>query len=435
MRDSSLAIIGACLTILILAIGPFLQQIIAFQNEPIAEPTASIPIAQNYDPPNNNQQTTLLVDMKAAVVDGALTTSVNTYQVTPSCSTGNCTWPAYQSLAVCSACAVTDNSEIAKLLDFSQVNITVLNELDYCAVAPFWTPTALNSGPNYLTTLTPTLAFPNHGLLLADIFLIGGKKTFECILTFCLQTYTATVSSGVFTETILNTTHQTSPTSILTSYDDDGDGDGTSYDFPVLSFPHSPNKHTITPDSLYYLSAYLNSTFAGQVVSAVDNGENSEASLTITSDAVEAIYMLLTSQDTPDPSLIFANTAKSLTRAIRTHASETESQDVTRAMGSALHNSTFIRVRWAWMSLPALIQVCTLIFLGAVILLTQRAGLEAYKDGVLPALFLGINEDSRREMGRLPLLEDMDRVAEGTSMMLRDRANVGWGLEGVGGKA
>lgn len=372
--------------------------------------------------------------MKAAVVEGALTTSVNTYQVTPSCSTGNCTWPTYQSLAVCSACAVTDNSEIAKLLNTTDDNITIANELDICFVALFWTPTKLNFGndPGYLMTVTPTLAFPNHGVLLADIFLIGGKKTFECILTFCLKTYTATVSSGVFTETLVNTTDQTSSTSLLTSYNDAGDG--TSDNFPTLSFPPPHDTYTVTPDALYYLSAYLNSTFAGQVKSAVDNGENSESSLTITNDTVEAIYMLLNSQVTPNPFLTFANTAKSLTRATRAHASGTEDQAVTRAMGSALHTMTIIRVRWAWMILPPFIQICALIFLRAVIWMTQRAGLEAYRDGVLPALFLEIDEESRRGMGRLALVEDMGRVAEGTSMMLRDRLDVGWGFEGVRGK-
>jgi hypothetical protein len=91
------AIAGACLIVLLLAVGPFVQQIIAFEDRPVSQSTASIPTAQNYSTTADVDQNSLSVDMKATVLNGALTTPVVEYQDLPNCATGNCTWANYQS--------------------------------------------------------------------------------------------------------------------------------------------------------------------------------------------------------------------------------------------------------------------------------------------------------------------------------------------------
>jgi hypothetical protein len=80
--------------------------------------------------------------------------------------------------------------------------------------------------------------------------------------------------------------------------------------------------------------------------------------------------------------------------------------------------------------LPAAVQLLAVLFLVAIIHLTRRAGLEAYKDGVLPVLFHGIDEESRRNIGRLWLV-DMAEMAEKTEMVLVDRRSAGWSLSSV----
>jgi hypothetical protein len=44
--------------------------------------------------------------MEAAIMNAALdpTAGSSTFDITPTCPTGNCTWPFYQSLAICSSC-------------------------------------------------------------------------------------------------------------------------------------------------------------------------------------------------------------------------------------------------------------------------------------------------------------------------------------------
>jgi hypothetical protein len=377
------------------------------------------------------QPTTLSVDMKAAVLDGALSTSTVEYKNTPFCATGNCTWSSYQSLAVCSACAVVDGSEIEKLLNVNPSLLLQLEEAGFLVVFPYWNPLPLNTAdPAYVANPLPTLAFQDHGILVADVFLIAASKPFECILDFCVKTYNASVNGGNFTETEIKRVHQRGPTRMIDSYNDASDG---SYNYPVLNFSQEDvtESHYIVPDSIYYLSQYINSTFEGNVSNAPDNGENSEGSLTFSSDVVEALWNMIYDDGQLTPDILFENTAKSLTKVIRENAYESDGSKNTLAMGNMLHNETFISVRWPWIILPATLQLFALAFLVVVIRVTKQAGLEAYKDGILPTLFQGIDEESRRDMGRVMLLSDMAMVAENTQMILHDQPSAGWSLSTV----
>lgn len=375
-------------------------------------------------------QQTLIVDLKAAVLNGAVTTSSIEYKNTPSCATGNCTWTNYQSLAVCSACAAVNDTEIGNLLGLNKTTLTILEEVGGLYVIPFWDPLLPQTGPSgkYTEKAPPTLAFQDHGILIADVFLMAASKTFECILDFCVKTYNASVEQGNFVESEIYSIHQRGPTTMIVGYNEDSALANAYLNFPPDTVAGS---HYIEPDEAYYLSQYINSTFWGSLAQAPDNGANSESSLTFSNDVVEAVYTIMEEYGRSTPDIIFENTAQSLTKVIRANANQSGGSRDTLAMGNALHNETFISVRWLWFILPAAVQVLVLTFLAAIIYITRRAGLEAYKDGVLPALFQGIDEESRNKIGRLTLLSDMDEVAENTEMMLVDLPSAGWSLSSV----
>lgn len=419
------AITGACLTVLLLAVGPFVQQIIAFEDRPVSQSTASIPIAQNYSPETTPSVdiNSLTVDMKAAILNGALSTSALEYQNVPSCATGNCTWGNYQSLAVCSACAAVGATELGMILKLDDV--TSLEEAGVFIVYAYWDP--FETSAYYAEKKTPTLAFPDHGTLIADVFLLNLFGTFECILEFCVKTYNASVKNGNFIETEIKSTHQRGTTSMIAAYNHFAYGAG--YNFPPLNFTDDVGIHTIDPENTFYLSQYINLTFMGSVGDAPDTSNGFEGQVESSSDVVEALYTLMVGGNNPNatPDVIFDNTARSMTKVIRANAHTSDGTAKTLALGQALRNETFISVRWLWLILPAAVQLLALAFLVAIIHLTRRAGLEAYKDGVLPVLFHGIDEESRRNIGRLSLA-DMAEKAEKTEMVLVDRHSAGWSL-------
>ncbi len=96
---------------------PFAQQIVVYRaREDVAtsNPHSSINTALNYtwvlpgDPSSPSPQYVPILPMKAAVWGGLFAADIN--PVPPyDCPTGNCTWPGFSTLAVCSSCvSMTD---------------------------------------------------------------------------------------------------------------------------------------------------------------------------------------------------------------------------------------------------------------------------------------------------------------------------------------
>jgi hypothetical protein len=200
---------------------------------------------------------TVTYQVTKALYDGLLSpVNAELPPVKPSCSTGNCTWDVYQSLAVCGSTAdVTDQlSDIwaivpaaantpAPLLtigDFpTEVNVTgfflpngagILNStLNLTSNEPALLPasTPSNNGQQYPTHID-SLAFPNVAQPLGNFFVIftvpapaGGSDipdglplaqvAFECILQLCVQSYNTTTVDGVsstkVTSSFINNTY------------------------------------------------------------------------------------------------------------------------------------------------------------------------------------------------------------------------------------
>jgi len=134
-----------------------------------------------------------------------------------------------------------------------------------------------------------------------------------------------------------------------------------------------------------------------------------------------SIFQALTGADTPDqdteafvPDLrpLFDNVAGALTTTLgNDFISMVGSNPEGRARGIAEHYDAYIHVRWAWIILPAVLQVSVLVFLFLVIWNTHRSGIDAYKGGVLSILFHGIDEGSRQQMEPLNRAIEMDTVA------------------------
>jgi hypothetical protein len=111
---------GAVIVILALAMSPFAQQIVVYEpREDIAtsNSNSSIKTALNYtwvlpgDPSSQSPQFVPILPLKAAVWGGLFAADIN--PVPPfDCPTGNCTWPDFSTLAVCSSCvSMTDYME------------------------------------------------------------------------------------------------------------------------------------------------------------------------------------------------------------------------------------------------------------------------------------------------------------------------------------
>ncbi|KAL5318279.1 hypothetical protein ACEPPN_013338 [Leptodophora sp. 'Broadleaf-Isolate-01'] len=106
LRFHHIAALGALVTIVTIAVDPFVQQAIRFYPCGYVETNslASVPVAHSYAPPQNLLEP-LEVAMVGAIYDGLLNLSFNGSTVTSKCPTGNCTFPIkYTTFGVCSSC-------------------------------------------------------------------------------------------------------------------------------------------------------------------------------------------------------------------------------------------------------------------------------------------------------------------------------------------
>lgn len=194
--------------------------------------------------------------MKAGVQNGLLPGSVLA-ETQPLCATGNCTWPLYKSLAVC-----TRGQDVSTHLVYSdhvdeinglKVNISrwslndrtyietgydVINRLNMSSAAkpnPFGGPSQISNALDFSDTIT----FSDNPYPLADVFLIyltfaNGTEfrhsAIEFILEWCVQDFNTSVVSG-----IANTTRKGSTNKCKGDRESGG---------PLIGYAHSPSNHS-----------------------------------------------------------------------------------------------------------------------------------------------------------------------------------------------
>lgn len=95
----ALPALGALFMVVTVAVNPFMQQLIRYQLRDVEQGAALIPVAYDHGRSSGNA----LIEVAASI--GFLSSLYFRFNVTASCSSGNCTWPPYQTLGVCSSCA------------------------------------------------------------------------------------------------------------------------------------------------------------------------------------------------------------------------------------------------------------------------------------------------------------------------------------------
>ena len=338
--------------------------------------------------------------MKAAIYNGLFNTNSTTFDITPDCSTGNCTFPEeYQSLGVCSQCVNVTNLITSTTVDGSLVVASLPNGLSITEQGSIMNMT----GAADLTN------FKDFGGILSTFSSIVSETTdsvtdptaAECVLYFCVKTFQATVQGGVLTETVTSTWYSKSATNPEYNYTLSppacSRGENCSFNIDVYSF-----------DALgYWLPTLLTGSVTGDI------GETS-----FSSDVAQALY---TSMTTWDPALnnynpyllnaTMANLATSMTNNIRQYNYGGP------ASGVAWKIETVIEVRWAWMALPLSLVLLTVVFLVAAML--QSAHQQVWKSSSLALLFHGLGNDVRSRLGPLEKLDQMVETAGQVNVRLR----------------
>ncbi|KAI9725124.1 MAG: hypothetical protein M1828_003466 [Chrysothrix sp. TS-e1954] len=480
LRLKSLASsIAALITLAVLLVDPFAQQIVRYYSCSILDDgaIAFLPRTNRYDYlgfADTASFDTVDNGMQAAM-NAALQVSSHSSRVVPTCTSGNCTFAEpLQTLGYCSSCIdITDRVQAVNMTvkdpfgrgDILKSNISLPSGLQLVESADLGGIQAfMKSG----------FDFPDEFVVLAGFLDPARQKECEdpdnkswgcqgagaasCKIGPCVKTFDVKLENGQLQETLKDTyvppeLDGQSPTE-------------TSVDLSCLSKltqangPHNASRSTAGARWMTFNpatqgedpSSYLapNMTIPQECVysmmlrsalslvpsfQAVFNGSLVPNDQAQNPAEARGKATLLGMYQQGNVSFETVNSAlQSLTEAmtnyIREHGAPGWSEPL---KGQTWRTDTCVRVEWGWLALPAALTAFTLVFFVVMILQTRRGEVghnHNWKSSTLPLLFHGLDERTRWRQGELARLDAMEKSAKSLHVKL-DLTDEGWRLAPV----
>ena len=426
--------LGALITVLALAIDPFAQQVASYQLEKFASSQNSTLPVRFYFP----------YDLDASFRDAAYAGLFGSGQNTlnPHCPSGNCTWAPYQTLALCSQCV--DVTSLIKNDD------PYVDQWSYFPSLPNGLSLEDLDGVSNMSGILPPMMLDEVGSAIVHFSLLeitDSPWATECSLYWCINTYTATLNNGKFTERLESSWYNATSTLPLANIPSD-----YVWDSSIDSGPDIIKLYNTTPptggaksqpnlnlsvdemkfDSLEVLRRedFLVSSTPniGDWLGSLLSG--SVAAVGISSAVVVDLFHYGYGDRSPpgnsNPSIsgaqsTFDRLAQSLTTWIRTSQGNSFDLSMAQAVGVTWTSETIVKVRWAWLALPCMLLAGTLVFLGFTIIRTRKQQMGIWKSSSLALLFHGLEERSAEGMEDLGHVVGMEEKSGRTWVRLVDK--------------
>ncbi|KAE8153547.1 hypothetical protein BDV25DRAFT_136840 [Aspergillus avenaceus] len=411
MRRS--AVLGATVTVLAVGVGPFVQQMVTIKNNWVELPhTATVNRAELYAETYHNPLVldmfpSLYMPMFASLYTNNSAPKAWYSSSIPNCSTGTCDFPTFQSLAVCSQC-----SDLTHVLETKRTIIgvqpgrynvsfdyTLPNGLQTHVEDSFGTRNGTLTAAELLSredalqpyvSVSSSLTYPygnnrfgQSALLNLSVIridsggLMSNATAVECVLYWCVNTYSVRMQEHTLHETILDT---------YSNRD-------AQYENHSLQL-QPPSRHGV-PDTIYIVdelsSKNLSSWFDSRLMIKDKEAENCHSTASYDDCGFE-LSGVLSNASIP----YFASmAAEGITASVRKSSLHRMVE-----LGDDYYNLTFcppvngtswvmktqIHVRWGWIGLPTvLILLCTTHFIISA-LQSRKQKLQAWKMSTIPLL-------------------------------------------------
>lgn len=229
----------------------------------------------------------------------------------PSCSTGNCTWPNFSSLGICSKIA-----NVTSFLNITTVPGNMSASIGYATDNNVTLPNGayLQAGAMAMNITTPpstvdglSVSPTNHSLAFANEpnaewttisnhFIIyqnpnstsqGSFGAFEVLLYWCVNTYSTSVQSGVASTNITSSSVNIGSTnaSITMPMGDGTNGTYQQWGNMALNPTNSTANYTVNGNASAALTSYMALTWRGWYETGFAGGYSSDAGMAL-SDAL-----------------------------------------------------------------------------------------------------------------------------------------------------
>lgn len=409
LRARHLAFLGAIVVVLVNFFDPFLQQALFYKSRSVPSDEAPTIVRSQVYAARSDEGLPLpsLVDlsMKAAIYNGVFNIQDNADNgVSHTCSTGDCSWEDFSSLAVCSRC-VNVTSSLEKHC--------TKGKCDWLALPNG--PTLSGSG-GQINSSVSNISTELHGiepsvlrfssLVSKDISNFDSALAFECSMFYCIGRFAASVTDGIVNQRMLaswrNDSAQSNDTSDLILK-------------PPTEFTNQTDQATTFKVS--HIAAAAINTFMTRMFTG-SGGTNNSGSV-FSSDIIQALY------DTSNLTKRIDNLATSMTNNIRGQDDHVSGP----AYGIAWKSETYLHVRWAWFAFPATLILISALFLLSTIYETSYRDVLIWKSSNLALLFhgRGLNLSSPDERP-VDKLSSMNTRAKEIKAELLDSPESGWNL-------
>jgi hypothetical protein len=484
VKGMRLVAFGAAALILRIAFGSFIQNLIHIYPSLVIDPTQKAQLARTTE--YNSAGPVFGFGSGFLTADPELKASVYTalYHATDRnvsrplylCPSGDCNWPEFETLAFCPQCVdvsdklnktcATNNDrdhhpcfvefpggKLNMTFDTLDVNNSISNEFFKVRALDLQENTAsleINRTTKPLGVYQSLKAVVDQDeyRVLGTVKIQNDTKILgtECTLIPCVHRISASVEGGQYTEKILETFTESEPSDPKTR-DLYVLGDWTKrwkYGLSARGFLglDEPTRIKIS-DS--YARTWLDAMLVGSVQdtkietilgSQGTQVRNDSFGLLFSSDTVQAMFYANFTKDncdTPDDKFtcVFNALGRGMTKAVRdvsmsanrgTASGDGDAASEDIAAGEVLITKSFIRIEWAWFSLPIIVWVFSCITMVGSMWRTRKAKVPRWQDNPLPLLYLCREIDAKRlgdDFGDESVA--YDRRAEGLKVRLVSR--------------
>ncbi|ROV93641.1 hypothetical protein VMCG_08100 [Cytospora schulzeri] len=399
---------GAIAVIVALFLSPFAQQIATYRTlSKESDIGATNFRAMNFTAalPGLDASTPFvpILSTKAAVYNGLFMENNRPWTSLPvNCQTGNCTWEPFDTLAVCNtcvdmtpymvkSCANTTNDDCGwKTMDGKAM--LNMNEV-FSMTSQF---ESQDGGDPWSTIMKLTFMGTESSTSVA-----GNVEPWarQCTLSACVQTITSQIVNGNLVE---NVTHIVTNDTVATN-----SGKGIVLEPVIITSDASTSSNATSSPTSYLLSAeamlgmqsWFSQLFASGSASRSDSAFNKTIGVNLTvgissgstffdTDIVQGFYWNYYQYPT-GLDMLMEDLSVSLTVAFRSMVGQEP------VNGIALTATSFVHVRWGFVTPLILAIVLTAGFLSTAMYRNRRCGAQLWKSSTLAVLFHGLEEDVR----------------------------------------
>jgi hypothetical protein len=492
-KGRSLAALGAILTVLLLAIDTFFQQLTDLPTRSTRHGLGLIPRTVRYEP---EYAAEFMSGIEAAQSDRDILVIAETFfvgngtQSVPfgngtrpdiplTCPTSSCTWPSYRTLGICSQCAEVPHLLAYACLDTrvdwtSDLNSTISSYPNATLCGYFLNATSDHpimmsgymtgahgqpEGETLIMRTLPLISNPLRNQLwggsvsfkdirnpIIDVLVsstVGESQVHasvapalhECVLSWCVKEVESSYSLGTYYERIIET------------YNNHSAGES-----PWESFSYDDG----STDLIYLENVTINAPTAGSKFSEYDWGVNNFTMLltTLVFDRIFPAFTTTTKIHTEgllrwrlghlteirtkvlrtNPWLLPNNITQHFERLATalTNVVRSDSNSNELLPGDAFVTETFVSVNWAWLSFPLAMLVLSMVFLTATIVKTSKsshADVGIWKTSAMPALMYSLPQNTRHTLATASAWRSEGGGAA-SKVKIRLLPNQGWRVSG-----